>query len=63
VEVSIIPLFENFEEKINEKLYQDIFKMQEYFYFSCQINQKEFDSKIDIENIYQTENKKMVKIM
>lgn len=61
--VDVIPLFENFEPKINEKLIAFINELGETLKFSCDINLKEFKAKIDIDKIYQEENNKTSRIM
>jgi hypothetical protein len=61
--VEIIPLFDNFDREINEKLYDYIKELSETLKFSCNINRKDLSSFMNIEATYEEENNKMKNIM
>jgi hypothetical protein len=61
--VEIIPLFDNFDREINDKLYKYIYELSETLKFSCNINRKEHSALMNIEATYEDENNKMKNIM
>jgi hypothetical protein len=61
--VEIIPLFDNFDREINEKLYDYIKELSETLKFSCNINRKDHSSSMNIEATYEEENNRMKNIM
>ncbi len=61
--VEIIPLFDNYDQSINESLINDIFKITKTFEFACGNNRYDEEKQIDIEDIYNSQNKIMNKIL
>lgn len=61
--INIIPDRDQFEKDINENMIKYIEQLSDTLNFSCEINKKELNEKIDIDTIYNVENKKMSLIM
>lgn len=61
--VEVIPLKPQFNESFNKYLIEDIVRIKESLNFSCNINKKIVEEKIDIDKIYNQENDKMTHIL
>jgi hypothetical protein len=61
--VDIISIKEEYYEEINKKLCEDIFKLHRTLEFSCEINKKEIGKDVDIENVYNSHNSRMNRIL
>jgi hypothetical protein len=61
--VEIISIKEDYLKEINSKLTDDIFKLHKTLEFACEINQKEINKEVDIENVYNTHNTRMNRIL
>ncbi len=63
LQVDVIPINPDFNEEFNKLLLEDIVRIRESLNFSCNINRKIVEDKIDIEQIYNQENDKMTQIL
>ena len=61
--IEVIPLNIQYNESFNKCLLEDITRIRESLSFSCSINKKIVEEKIDIDKIYNQENDKMTHIL
>ena len=61
--IEVIPLNIQYNESFNKCLLEDITRIRESLSFSCSINKKIVEEKIDIDKIYNHENDKMTHIL